>query len=799
MEGVRDMKKKHSRILSLILVAVMLFSVVPLSVLALTAEGETGRVATVLYGAEFTQIFVDKQGNLETLKNYAQQGIGEGIESFTVPKDAKIKLTKLDENGDETSEVYYMHQADRDVMNSLKFESEAIDTTKNAVETFITKALPHIGEGLVDKFNEIFNNIDNKKADYLAEFKGLSKLSGQIYQTYVSDDIPTGQYKVYVEDFEKEGYVLRDYDQRSQVITVEPQEGNGVQYFGQEEKVGASLGTLELTKFVDKFAENPLLAPFVDIVKSKLGEYGLANPIDLAFYFVFPGYWASKAEIGFDFTNVDVAEQGIAGSEFVMINRDELIDVLKVMIDLGKDTFEAVLANAFDTTEGTETYEGLISLHMNLINLDEEGQVKINADKAKAILKTYIGILSDLEIYERVKPLVLPAILETTSGSDGKVAFNENSNVTLSWTLDILLQLKDVAKQLAGASYDVAKEALLSMVELPEAMTSFLENAMTLVPAEFADDMLAGLTKLAKEVINEGVYYFAQRFGLVGKKMPTGYYLMFQKSAPAEYHRSLFAYTMQVEWKTETWVYATIADLGIIGPYLAEEFYTFVRNTTFEGTIDKFLGGILKDDDFDLFTKILNGETDITDKAYQTVLGAFNAFIGQEAFAGLGLDTIFASKSDLTSGMIQYLLDNGRTTQNLMVYLNKQVKRAKSVYTSNVDKDWYFYNLDKSLTLTATKMINKSTNEIAKLIAGDTKIAEAKKGIITQTGTVASSIIGKVGGAIETRITAVKEKVAESVKSVAKSVFTKAISSIGSVISNLLSSMLNKGMITFNA
>ena len=232
----------------------------------------------------------------------------------------------------------------------------------------------------------------------------------------------------------------------------------------------------------------------------------MADPIDLAFYFVFPGYWASKAEIGFDFTNVDVAEQGIAGSEFVMINRDELIDVLKVMIDLGKDTFEAVLANAFDTTEGTETYEGLISLHKNLINLDEEGQVKINAEKAYAILKTYIGILSDLDIYERVEPLVLPAILETTSGPDGKVTFNENSNVTLSWTLDILLQLKDVAKQLAGASYDVAKEALLSMVELPEAMVTFLENAMSFVPDDFADDMLAGLAKLAKSVLNEGVY-----------------------------------------------------------------------------------------------------------------------------------------------------------------------------------------------------------------------------------------------------------------------------------------------------
>ena len=195
----------------------------------------------------------------------------------------------------------------------------------------------------------------------------------------------------------------------------------------------------------------------------------------------------------------------------------------------------------------------------------------------------------------------------------------------------------------------------------------------------------------------------------------------------------------------------------------------------------------------------MNGETDITDKAYQTVLGALNAFIGQEAFSGLGLDKVFATRTDLISGMIHYLLDNGRTTQNLMVYLNKQVKKAKSVYTSNVDENWYFYNLDKSLTLTATKLINKSTTEVAKLIEGDTKIAEAKKGIITQTGSTVSSIVSKVGGAIENRITTVNEKIATSIKSAAKSVLSKAISSIGSVLSNLFSSMFNRGMITYNA
>lgn len=51
---------------------------------------------------------------------------------------------------------------------------------------------------------------------------------------------------------------------------------------------------------------------------------------------------------------------------------------------------------------------------------------------------------------------------------------------------------------------------------------------------------------------------------------------------------------MFITWKTEKedvseWGYVTVADLGIIGPYLAENYYTFIRKNSFVSVADKIL------------------------------------------------------------------------------------------------------------------------------------------------------------------------------------------------------------------
>ena len=56
-----------------------------------------------------------------------------------------------------------------------------------------------------------------------------------------------------------------------------------------------------------------------------------SSEIDKHYEFSFPGLWCAESEAGFAFTDVDVAETGIAGSEYLLVNRDELIDVLKFM------------------------------------------------------------------------------------------------------------------------------------------------------------------------------------------------------------------------------------------------------------------------------------------------------------------------------------------------------------------------------------------------------------------------------------------------------------------------------------
>ena len=51
---------------------------------------------------------------------------------------------------------------------------------------------------------------------------------------------------------------------------------------------------------------------------------------------------------------------------------------------------------------------------------------------------------------------------------------------------------------------------------------------------------------------------------------------------------------MFITWKTEKegvseWRYVTVADLGIIGPYLAENYFTFIRKNSFVSVADKIL------------------------------------------------------------------------------------------------------------------------------------------------------------------------------------------------------------------
>ena len=536
-------------------------------------------------------------------------------------------------------------------------------------------------------------------------------------------------------------------------------------------------------KWFNEWTQRGFTLPSYD---EKWGEY----------HFFFKGLWCAEVDAGFTFKNVDVAEQGIDGSEFLLINRQELIDVLKLMKDLGKEAFEGALKATFGGDmnytyqEDVISYEGITDLYTQLISFGEDRQLNIDYDTAYAIVKTYIGVIGDLRLVDWVAEkdtsgviptyklkYPIPAILKSQSGKDGNVVFSKSCNKTLTWMLEIIPQIQSVVNTI-----ETGNEILDMLIEV----NKYLEK----VTREFAD--------IADKVINLFVYPFAQRLGLVGPKLASGEYLMFQTKVPDGYWINPIAYTMDITWHSEgttneDWYYSTVADMGLIGPYFAEGFYDFVRDTTFAGTIDKFLSQATGKD-VNVVSKILNGKIDVTTETGKVVMGALTAFATQVGFKSLGADKLFATKSDFLSDMNKYLIQNGQTAQNLMVYLNRLAIRSKTVYTGQVDEGWYFYNLDKSPTTTATKLINKSTTDLVNATA-----VEIRKPVIQKAGDTVKNIVSTIGYKVEETAMNIRTQIKNSIGEAIKSVAQKAFDTVKNSVVDFFKGLFNRGMITYNA
>lgn len=820
MEGVKDMKKKPVRIISLILAIVMVVAMLPLSALADETYPKQ-KVALVVYSAEFTTMIksaMEKDATLDDLKEIAEKFVAEGTEGIQVPQ---VKATLTPE--DETLQKVELVEAEGgfNLFESLQMDIPIVDRVKSKVNenSGIISNLSFVKElkdGIVSK-TETFVNDSMAKV-----FSGLN-VYGTIYRVYVADvpvkDVDGTKYTLKVEEFNstkdpeaiQAGYVLFDgegdfHSDREREEVIKLRDDDHYQFLaskGSEYDVGLKGDLNPLVAIQDWLSEkdwykNPAKSVIDNLIEKVTGK------LDTSFKFTFPGLWCAESNAGFTFQNTDVADAALMNSAFLMFDRDEIVEILKFMKELGKDAFNELMVAAFGDEDAGLPYDNLVTLHTQLINSDEEGQMSIDQDTLFKIVKTYMAVISNLDLFNRIKDanLVLPAILEAQADEQGLVTFNRQSNITLVWILKILPELKNVA----SAALD--QTGVTS--QIPQPLLKLFDYAMD--AAAMADDALA-------EFANGLPYALAQRFGIVGPKMQDDHYIMLQVKAPvdipqegkesSEYWLNPLAYTMDVTWKNADWAYVTLADLGIITPYVAEGLYDFVRNTTFEGTVDAFLAKVTRQDD-KFVTRALTGDLDVT--------AALTAYITANVYGPLGLDNVFANKSEFLDGLNEYLYNNGRTTQNLMVYLNKQAKKAKAVYAGNLnplDEEgnplldangervyWQFYNVDKSLTIVATKLIKKSADDLAGLIAGDNKVSETKKDVISKTGSTVATIVEKVGTKIEATTAKVTSQIASAAKSVASKLFSSAVSSVKTVATSLFSNigkLFSKSMITFNA
>ena len=790
----------------------MLLSVVPLSVLAADNRPKQ-KVAVVVYSAQFTELLRmisdSLSDSLDSISDLAKKAIATGVDT------PQVKAT-LTENVEGAKPYEMTEQENYNILNSFQLECQLVESTRQLVEEKIFGNFDFINDlknGIVDTTQEF---VDQTMEAILGGLLGPGAY-GTIYRVYMTD-VPATEdgvsYTLKVEEFNKTkdpaviqaGYILcnqdcifktnREYDE---TITLKG-DGSTPQFLGSKDvRISGDLNPLTYlqtwaSEWVGKLPFETTKTIAQNLIDVFLGSF---NDMlgDTSFAYIFPGLWCDESEAGFTFQNTDIKDVALTNSDFLMFNRDEVVNILKFLKDIGKDAFNGAIKATFGGTviysNGEKyTYDSIVELYTNIISSDEDGQMQLNPDNLFGIVQAYMTVLMDLDLFNRVKAadLVIPAILKASADENGLVTFNRNSNITLVWGIQIL---QEIMKQ-GGAQLEEAGI-------LPEWATTMLD-----LTTKIAD----GSGDIAADLINEYPYAVAQGLGIVGPKMQDDHYVMMQIKAPvdregredsSEYWINPFAYTMDVRWENADWIYVTLADLGIVVPYFAEGFYDFVRGTTFEGTVDKFLGKVTGKDDFDLITRIFNApdENDVTAQ----VLASLTAFTSSVAMKAFALDTVFANTSELVSGLNDYLYKHGRTAQNLMIYLNNQAKKAKEVYagdlgptaktvdiygTTEYENYWQFYNIDKSPTVVATKLIQKSTEGISAAI-----VDEKESAAVSKAGNSIATTVSTVGAKIEAQTVAVKEKVAVAVTTTLKTVATKAVSTLKSVVTNLFSNIGN--------
>ena len=433
-------------------------------------------------------------------------------------------------------------------------------------------------------------------------------------------------------------------------------------------------------------------------------------------------------------------------------------------------------------------------------------QISLNEANAYKLLQTYWALVSAsgkdplLKFMNADTNIRVPAILKATADQSGVVRFTEDSNVTLVWSLEILIKMGNTALQ-----SDIADE-IIEGIEYPDLQTEALVKVIFWI-AQYAMKQGAAYwdenSQTISQTINDWIYSLMQNdnlknyaikaitfikgeafvnehadllqwlpdHGFLTKKMPAGSYLLFETGVPKGYLKSPLVYTVDLEWHTEEawpryWCYGSVASLGILGPAFAEDFYTFLRNNSAASIADDLIGKFTGEPGT-MIQDMFSGASDVT------AMGI--SFGANLIYNHLGGKLVYDSELALAQDLTKYLYTYGRTTQNLLMFANKVAKASESVVTCELTTDWKFYTATTSirtnLALQVQSIIRGLVDSVD--ISGQSVIAATAKEILNEM----ADNLDTTNRIIE-ETTAIQEEIHETVSNVVSSIASTALKAV---------------------
>ncbi len=612
-------------------------------------------------------------------------------------------------------------------------------------------------------------------------FSGVGTI-GQFYKIYGAENVPEGDYTLEIRKIKGEGYTL--YRPSETTMKVHVGDSN-VNYVGDR----VNLGKIDLS---------------IDIY---------ITDIDLGDVTVYaPGIYLNTADPGFAFTSADLGGNALPGTEYVLVNRDETVKIIKAAYKLGKDTF----TNAMNLV-GTDgyTWKDLSILYNQVITLDEESlQLALNEEQAYKLLVTYWSLIKAsamdpaITFMSNDTNIRVPAILKAKADSSGRVFFGEKNNVTLTWSLEILLRMSNVIVQDIGSTdidalnLDDETAAIVRLVlslakyGLEKGVDFFDEDGQ--VAADFINDWIYPILQndrvmeMAKDALtwfigedeltaeDKKMLELLPSHAILTKKMPAGKYIMFESSVPRGYLLTPLFYTIDMSWNTDSslpreWCYVSFANLGVLTPYFAEEYYNYLRSYNASAEADRILNKITGNETGTLIQDIISDKTDVSALMIANYSGIIYNYMGGKY--------VYGSELEVSAELTKYLYAHGRTAQNLLIFGNEVAKKSKSVVTDRLTRDWKFYTYTTSIRTNLALRTQAILKGIADHIdtTGDNVISSAVKDAVNS----AADNIDTSNRSVE-ETEAAKEKVKEGLSNIMSGIASKARDAAKNTIKTLL-------------